>query len=120
MKIGLLVVVALVAMANLNAADRLTLRVSPSIAFAPANLVVRTMVEADKKNRIMEVVAESDGFYRSSEVQLDGERAPHTTVFQFRSIPVGIYHVQARLFDDRGEAIAEVHSRVQVVSGSGF
>ena len=71
--------------------DRLAIRISPSVAFAPANLVVRTMVAADKDNRSIEVIAESPQFYRSSEIQLDGEHAPRTTVFQFRAVPSGDY-----------------------------
>src|SRR5262245_24893513 len=85
--------------------DRLAIRISPSVAFAPANLVVRTMVEADKDNRSIEVIAESPQFYRSSEIQLDGEHAPRTTVFQFRAMPSGDYLVRAVLRDRRGGEI---------------
>ena len=35
----------------LGAGERLTMRVSPAVAFAPANLVVRAMIEADEENR---------------------------------------------------------------------
>ena len=54
-----------------GAGERLALKVSPAVAFAPANLIVRTTVEADSANRAMEVVAESRDFYRSSSVELD-------------------------------------------------
>src|SRR5919198_6708849 len=42
----------------LRAKERMTLRVSPAVAFAPANLIVRTMVEANAQNRGIEIVAE--------------------------------------------------------------
>ena len=42
-----------------GAGERLALKVSPAVAFAPANLIVRTTVEADAGNRAMEVVAEA-------------------------------------------------------------
>ncbi len=61
------------------------------------HLVVRAYVEANPANRAIAVVAESDDFYRSSEIQLDGERAPRTNRFEFRSLPSGTYHVKAML-----------------------
>jgi hypothetical protein len=98
-----------------GAGDRLTLKVSPAVSFAPANLVVRTMIEADKENRGMEIVAESADFYRSSEIELDGENAPRTNIFEFRSLPSGTYQVKAVLFDGNGQQRAQVRSQVSVV-----
>jgi hypothetical protein len=108
---GLLIVTA----GQLGANERLTLRVSPSVAFAPANLVVRTMIVADKDNRAIEIVAESPNFYRSSEMQLDGERAPHTTTFEFRSLPSGTYEVRATLKGSGGHQLAYAEHKVNVV-----
>src|SRR5438034_11426983 len=79
----------------LGAGERMTLRVSPSVSFAPANLIVRTQIEADAQNRGVEIVAESPDFYRSSEIQLDGERARRTTRFEFRSFRPGPYEGRA-------------------------
>ena len=39
----------------------------------------------------MEVVADAEGFYRWSTIPLEGDRAPKTTTFQFRSLPAGEY-----------------------------
>src|SRR5262245_10458074 len=75
----------------------LSILVSPAVSFAPANLVVRATIAADSDNRAVEIVAESSDFYRSSEVQLDGDRAPRTTLFEFRSLPSGVYEVKAIL-----------------------
>jgi hypothetical protein len=106
-------------MTPLGASERLTIRVSPSVAFAPANLVVRTMVEADRENRAIEIVTESESFYRSSEIQLDGDRAPRTTIFEFKSLPGGVYDVTATLIGVGGK-LTSVHKRVNVISnGSG-
>jgi len=71
----------------------MTVRVTPAVAFAPANLIVRTHIEADADNRAITIVAESNDFYRSSEVQLDGDRAPRTSTFEFRSLPSGTYQI---------------------------
>src|SRR5437764_1171254 len=77
------------------AGQRVSLRVTPAIAFAPANLIVRATVELNKDNRAIEIIAESENFYRSSEVALDGEQAPRVTLMQFKSLPGGDYHVRA-------------------------
>ena len=102
-------------MTPLGASERLSMRVSPSVAFAPANLVVQTMVEADQNNRAIEIVAESASFYRSSEIQLDGDRAPRTTVFEFKSLPGGTYDVTATLIGADG-TLTSVHKEVNVIS----
>lgn len=104
----------------LGAGERMTLRVSPSVSFAPANLIVRTYIENDAENRGVEIVAESTEFYRSSEIQLDGERAPRTTTFEFRSLPPGTYEVKATLLGRGGAPRASVRQQVNVIaSGAG-
>jgi len=99
--------------------EPMTLRVSPAVAFAPATLIVRASVEADARNRTVEIVAESPAFYRSSEIQLDGDRAPRTNTFEFRSVPPGTYDVKATLRDSSGQARAMVRSTVNVIAAGG-
>jgi len=103
----------------LVAGERMIIKVSPAVAFAPANLIVRTMIEADARNRFVEIVAESNDFYRSSEIQLDGEHAPRTTTFEFRSLPPGIYEVKGTLRASDGSAIATVRQEINVISSGG-
>jgi hypothetical protein len=111
------VVVVLILAVPIGAADRLAMRVSPAVAFAPANLVVKTMVEANKENRSIEISAESDEFYRSSEIQLDGDKAPRTTLFRFPSLPGGSYVVRAVLRGAGGHTIAYSETNMNVVAG---
>jgi hypothetical protein len=100
--------------------ERLVMRASPMVAFAPANLVVRAIVQADANNRSIEIVAESEDFYRSSEIQLEGEKAPRTSQFEFRSLPPGTYEVRAMLVGADGQARATVRQQVNIMaSGSG-
>ena len=103
----------------LGAGERLMLKVSPAVAFAPANLIVRAMIEADARNRAIANVAESDDFYRSSEVQLDGDNAPRTTTFEFRSLPSGSYRVTALLLDANDKTLTYVRSQVNVLANGG-
>ena len=99
--------------------EKLTLRVTPAVAFAPANLIVRTMIIADPQNRAVEVVAESPEYYRASEIQLNGEDAPRTTTFEFRSLPPGTYEVRAKLYGPSGEQRAAVRQQVNVMASGG-
>lgn len=99
--------------------ERLTLRVSPAVSFAPANLVVRATIAADADNRVVEIVAESEDFYRSSEIQLDGDRAPRTSMFEFRSLPPGTYEVKAILRGSTGGERASVRQQVNVIANGG-
>jgi hypothetical protein len=96
------------------------LKVTPAVAFAPANLVVRAIVESDADNRAIAVVAESEDFYRSSEIQLDGDHAPRTSTFEFRSLPPGNYSVQAMLIGRSSEPRLTLRQQVNVMaSGAG-
>jgi len=44
------------------------------------------------------IVADSDRFYRSSTIELDGDRAPKTVMLEYRSLPPGKYEVTAVSF----------------------
>jgi hypothetical protein len=99
-----------------RSAERISMRVSPSVAFAPADLIVRTTIEASDENRAIEIVAESGDFYRSSEQPLDGERAPRTTELHFRSLPEGEYIVSAVLKGAGDERLAVMRREIRVVA----
>jgi hypothetical protein len=102
-----------------GAGEVVTLTVSPAVAFAPATLLVRTTIEADARNRAVEIVAESPNFYRASEIELDGEHAPRTTTFRFNSLPSGSYEVKATVRDSGGHTIASARSQVSIISSAG-
>ena len=81
---------------------RLDLRVSPPVSLEPAYVTVRVTVEADPDNRTLEVVAEAPDFRRSSQISLDGDRAPRVNVFEFQALPIGIYEVTGTLIGSNG------------------
>ena len=99
-----------------GAGERMTVKVSPAVAFAPANLIVRTMIEADADNRAIAIVAESADFYRSSEIQLDGDHAPRTNTVEFRSLPSGTYQVKAMLIGTSAEPRAIIRQQINVIA----
>jgi hypothetical protein len=95
--LGLLAGLPLLAALPLGASPRLSIAVTPIIAYAPANVRVKAHVEASADNRALQIVADSSEFYRSSEIPLNGDRAPRTTVVEFRNLPGGTYNVTAIL-----------------------
>jgi hypothetical protein len=99
-----------------GASEKVQLRVAPSISFAPADLVIRAIVPSNAKNRAVEIVAESPDFYRSSEVQLDGDRAPVVTECEYRDLPAGRYTVTAVLKGSGDKAIAVAREEVRVMA----
>lgn len=99
-----------------RSAERVSMSVSPSVAFAPADLNVQTTVETNNENRSIEIVAESDDFYRSSEVPLDGDRGPRTMRLQFRSLPEGLYTVTAVLKGAGDARLAMTRREIKVVA----
>ena len=102
-----------------GAKETLSMKVSPIMSFAPANLLIRTRVEPDADNRAMEVIAESGEFYRSSAIQLEGDRAPRTATFEFRSLPPGEYAVTAVVIGADGQRRAFARSHVNVMETGG-
>ena len=100
------VVVAALVIASASTAatsERLTLRVTPNVSSAPTTLIVRTYIAPNAKNRRLRIEADGGSFYRSSEIQLDGDKAPMLTEFRFKSLTSGDYTVMATRVDVAGK-----------------
>jgi len=102
-RIAILCGVCLVgALGRVNGGQALRMDVSPSVSRAPALLTVRVTVEAAADNRSLHITAESPDFYRSSEMQIDGENASPLSVFEFRDLPSGTYQITGLLVGAHG------------------
>lgn len=86
-----------------DASEKLMLRVTPNVSAAPSTVVVRATVAKNADNRWLRIEAESGAFYRSSDVQLDGDKAPLVTEIRFNNLPSGEYTVMAVLRNNLGE-----------------
>ena len=86
-----------------NATEKLTLRVTPNVSSAPSNVIVKATIARDPDNRWLHIEADSGAFYRSSAVQLDGDKAPSITEFKLSNLPSGEYAVSAVLRNSHGE-----------------
>jgi hypothetical protein len=103
--------------ATLGAAgDPVSIRVNPSVAIAPTMLAISVRVAPQAENRALEVVVDSDEFYRLSRVQLDGDRAPIVTRMRIDSVPAGDYEVTATLIGADGKRGALARAHVEVMS----
>jgi len=96
----------------------LAMTIAPHLSFAPADLRVRLDVTPNARNRSLLVVADSDEFYRSSEVPLDAEDAPRSFTIQFRGLPPGAYLISSEVKDADGGRCAFVHQEIRVLAGS--
>lgn len=97
-------VIALIfATGSTSASDRLTLKVTPNVSSAPSTVTVRAYVTPNAQNRMLLIEADSGAFYRSSQIQLDGDKAPTLNEFRLNSLPGGEYTVTAVLKDNTGE-----------------
>ena len=85
------------------ATEKLSLRVTPNVSSAPSNVTVKAMIAKDPGNRWLTVEADSGTFYRSSAIQLDGDKAPTVTEIRLSNLPSGEYNVSAVLKNNLGE-----------------
>jgi hypothetical protein len=67
----------------------------------------------------VEIIADSPDFYRSSLIQLEGERAPRTLSLRFRDLPPGEYAFAADLTDVAGRTRGFVDRLVVIIPSGG-
>lgn len=104
--------------AGINAGDKLNLQVTPTVSNAPSTVLVRARVAKDPHNRMLQIGADSGTFYRSSQIQLDGEHAPLVTEIHLKNLPSGEYTVVAVLLDEMGQRTT-VRQTAVVLAGPG-
>jgi uncharacterized protein (DUF58 family) len=115
MRVAYLLTGILLTAAPMSGTESLKINVSPSQATAPANLRIRVMVEPNAANRSVTVAAESDDFFRSSEVALEGDQGPRTIYFEFRGVPGGQYEVRGAVGDAMGHEVASAKQNVFIM-----
>ena len=99
----LTVIGMLTASGTTTADEKLTLRVTPNVSSAPSTVIVKATVAKNSENRWLLIEADSGAFFRSSEIQLDGDKAPLVTEVRLPNLPGGEYTVMAVLRSNMGE-----------------
>ena len=108
----------LVAGGETAATEKLSLRVTPNVSSAPGNVIVKATVAKNAENRWLYIEADSGSFYRSSAIQLDGDKAPAVMEVRLSNLPSGEYSVSAMVRTSLGEEII-VRRTVLVLSRLG-
>ncbi len=78
------------------------------------DLLIQVLVARDKDNQRMLVTAESENYFASSELELQGEYAPRVEVVRFRSLPAGAYEIRGTVYDYRGHVKGSALTRLFV------
>ena len=73
------------------------IRVRGHFFAAPATVPVTIAVEPGASNRALVVEADSDDYYRSSTIELDGENEKRLHTVELRSLPAGEYVLRAEV-----------------------
>lgn len=100
------VLIVLAGASAMHGDQRLTVKVSPAMALAPASVTIRAIVAPSDANRSLSIVVISSDYVRASEVPLDGKSAPRVNVFELRDLPTGLYEVRATLMGESGRIAA--------------
>ena len=83
-------------------ADEVTLRLTPRFVSAPGYLRSLIRVAPNAENRALRVSIDSDAYYRSSDIQLDGESAPMNHFVDFKGVPAGKYELTVEVIGQTG------------------
>ena len=93
----------------------LSAHIYPRVGRAPAIVRLLIRVEPAAGNRALQIVIDSDTYYRSSTIELSAENAPRTHTIEFRHVPVGVHDVNVALIDAAGSVRATVSDRVLIL-----
>ena len=107
-------VLMMLATVRTDALDPVRMAVSPMHAPAPATLLVRVMIAPGDRNRLLEVAADAEGFYRSSEIELAGKSGPSVVTLEFRQVPAGEYELTAVVRDGSQHQLASTRCEATV------
>ena len=102
-----------------NGGEQMTMTVTPRQGFAPSPLRIRVHIEPSAENRSLTIATDSGEFYRSSEIPLEGDRAPRTIELEFRDVPEGEYDVVCIVKDGAGRQRSVAHRSARLLSPSG-
>jgi hypothetical protein len=81
----------------------------------PANLRVEVLIERRAENRWIRISADSQGYFSSSETQLDGEQSARFRVVTFRELPAGLYELRVEVFGDQGRLVDSARTVATVI-----
>jgi hypothetical protein len=83
-------------------AEDLSLRLTPRFVSAPGYVrsLIRVAPHAD--NRLLRITIDSDSYYRSSDIELDGDAAAESHFIDWKSLPAGKYQFTVTVMGSTG------------------
>ena len=99
-------------------ADELTLRLTPRFVSAPGYLRSLIRVAPHEANRVLRVEIDSAGYYRSSDIQLEGASAPMSHFVDWKEVPAGKYDLSVSVMGASGDPRVVRHLDFQVLGMS--
>ena len=97
------------------APDELTLRLTPRFVSAPGYLRSLIRVAPHEANRVLRVEIDSESYYRSSDIQLEGASAPMSHFVDWKEVPAGKYSLIVSVIGASGGARLMRHLDFQVL-----
>ncbi len=97
-----------------DAASTVSIRVWPIYAIAPATLRVQVVAERSPQNRAMRIAADSQEYFSSSEVSLEGTDAPRVRIVTFRGVPAGEYELVGEVIGEHGTVLGQARAKAVV------
>ena len=94
-----------------SANDLVQIRVNGRFFAEPATVEITVSVEPDQQNRTLRIEADGDGYFRSSEITLEGSSEKRIHTVEFRNLPAGSYELRAEVLsvkDVRGTAVQDL------------
>ena len=77
--------------------DELTVRLPSFVTHSASLLRAQIWIPRDSDNRVLRITLDSGAFYRSSDVPLEGDRAPQSHTLVWHALPPGSYEVTVQL-----------------------
>ena len=81
----------------------ITVRVTPAFAIEGSPVQAMVRVARHAENRLLRITVDSENYFRSSDVELDGENAAITHYLPMNSLPAGEYAFLAVVYGPSGE-----------------
>jgi hypothetical protein len=82
---------------------KLEMRLSGSVAMAPAVLRSTVFVEQHPDNRMLRVSIDGENYFGSSDIPLEGADSKRSHFLEWKGLPAGEYQVSTELFGTSGE-----------------
>ena len=95
--------------------DELTLRLTPRFVSAPGYLRSLIRVAPHDANRVLRVEIDSESYYRSSDIQLEGASAPMSHFVDWKEVPAGKYSLIVSVIGPSGDPRLVRHLDFQVL-----